>query len=58
MKIGIIIGTRPEIIKIATIIYELEKRKINYFLINTSQHTPLRMSKIFFQELRIKKIDY
>ena len=34
MKIAIILGTRPEIIKMSPIIRELEERKINYFTLS------------------------
>ncbi|MEN6291584.1 MAG: UDP-N-acetylglucosamine 2-epimerase (non-hydrolyzing), partial [Methanobacterium sp.] len=38
MKIAVIIGTRPEIIKMAPVIDEIEKRNIDYILIHTGQH--------------------
>ena len=38
MKIAIILGTRPEIIKMAPIIDEIEKRGITSCLIHTGQH--------------------
>ncbi len=40
-EICIIIGTRPELIKIAPIIFELENQKIDYFIVNTAQHKEL-----------------
>lgn len=42
-KILIVIGTRPELIKVACIIKELERRNLRdrYVLINTSQHMDL-----------------
>ena len=41
MKIAFIIGTRPELIKVAPVILELRKRKIAYDVVNTAQHKDL-----------------
>ena len=53
MKIGLIFGTRPEIIKLAPLIRELENRKIDYFMIHTNQHYSYEMDKLFFDELKL-----
>jgi len=53
MKVGIILGTRPEIIKIAPVIFELERNKISYFVIHTGQHYSENMDKIFWDSLSI-----
>ncbi|MCX6210323.1 MAG: UDP-N-acetylglucosamine 2-epimerase (non-hydrolyzing) [Bacteroidetes bacterium] len=37
----IIVGTRPELIKVAPIIFELKKNKIEFIIINTAQHKEL-----------------
>lgn len=58
MKIGIIIGTRPEIIRMAPIIKELEKRNTPFSLIHTGQHYDDNMSRQFFKELELKEPDY
>jgi len=58
MKIGIIFGTRPEIIKLAPVIRELENRKIDYFLIHTNQHYNYQMDKVFFEELKLPPPKY
>lgn len=55
-KIGIILGTRPEIIKMSPVIRELTTKK--FFLIHTNQHYSENMDKIFFEELNLKKPDY
>lgn len=47
MKIAIILGTRPEIIKMAPIIRECERRKLSYFVLHTGQHYDYEMDKIF-----------
>lgn len=58
MKIAIILGTRPEIIKLAPIIDEIKKRKIDSCLIHTGQHYDKEMSDNFFKDLEIKSPDY
>ncbi|NLV27546.1 MAG: UDP-N-acetylglucosamine 2-epimerase (non-hydrolyzing) [Methanomicrobiales archaeon] len=58
MKICVLLGTRPEIIKMAPIIRELEKRQINYFVIHSGQHYSYEMDEVFFQDLFLKKPKY
>ena len=38
MKLCIILGTRPEIIKMGPVIRYCESRKLDYFIIHTGQH--------------------
>ncbi|WP_459202399.1 non-hydrolyzing UDP-N-acetylglucosamine 2-epimerase [Methanococcus sp. CF] len=56
VKIGIILGTRPEIIKMSPVIRELKNK--NFFLIHTNQHYSENMDKVFFEELNLPKPDY
>jgi UDP-N-acetylglucosamine 2-epimerase (non-hydrolysing) len=58
MKIGIIVGTRPEIIKMAPVIRECEKRGIPYFIIHSNQHYSVEMDSIFFDELHLPAPHY
>lgn len=58
MKIAFIIGTRPEIIKMAPIIDLTQKRGIEYVLIHTGQHYDHEMSQKFFLDLEIVKPHY
>lgn len=64
MKIGIVLGTRPEIIKLSPIIRELGELKnnstkdIDYFLIHTNQHYSKYLDEIFFKELNLPKPKY
>ncbi|MBU1203945.1 MAG: UDP-N-acetylglucosamine 2-epimerase (non-hydrolyzing) [Nanoarchaeota archaeon] len=51
MKICFILGTRPEIIKLAPLIKECEKEQISYNIIHTGQHYDYLLDKIFFKEL-------
>lgn len=57
-KIGIILGTRPEIIKLSPIIRECHKRKIDYFIIHSNQHYSENMDAIFFKELELPHPKY
>jgi UDP-N-acetylglucosamine 2-epimerase (non-hydrolysing) len=53
MKIGIVLGTRPEIIKMAPVIRLLEERKLEYFIIHSNQHYSPNMDAVFFEELHL-----
>lgn len=58
MKIMSIIGTRPEIIKMAPIIDEINKRGINQVILHTGQHYDKEMSDNFFKDLEIPAPNY
>jgi UDP-N-acetylglucosamine 2-epimerase (non-hydrolysing) len=58
MRICIVVGTRPEIIKMSPIIRECEKRNIDYFIIHTNQHYSYSMDRIFFEELELPEPNY
>jgi len=56
--IAIILGTRPEIIKMSSIIRELEKQVLDYFILHTGQHYSYNLDKIFFEELELPVAKY
>lgn len=56
-KISIVLGTRPEIIKLYPIIMELQKREIDYSIIHTNQHYSENMDKVFFDQLGLPRPD-
>ena len=58
MKIGVILGTRPEIIKMAPIIRCLEESNDDYFILHTNQHYSDNMDKIFFDELELPQAHF
>ncbi len=58
MKIAVVLGTRPEIIKMAPIIDEIVNRDIELCLIHTGQHYDKEMSDNFFKDLEIPAPDY
>jgi len=54
MKVVLVLGTRPQIIKSALLIHYLYKDpKIDFVLIHTGQHYDYEMSKVFFEELNL-----
>ncbi|WP_406656884.1 UDP-N-acetylglucosamine 2-epimerase (non-hydrolyzing) [Methanolobus sp. ZRKC2] len=53
MKIAIILGTRPEIIKMSPLIRECEKLGIDYYILHTGQHYSFEMDKVFFDDLKL-----
>ncbi len=58
MKIAIILGTRPEIIKMSPIIRECEKRHCDYFIIHSNQHYTENLDEIFFNQLELPQPKY
>jgi len=57
MRIVIVVGTRPEIIKMAPVIKELERRGVEFTFIHTGQHFDYEMSQIFINEISLPKPD-
>ncbi len=51
LKLCLVVGTRPEIIKMAPIILECRRRGISYSIVHTGQHYSYNLDEIFFQEL-------
>lgn len=49
--ISLVLGTRPEIIKLSPVIRECEKRSIPFSVIHTGQHYSYGMDRIFFEDL-------
>ena len=63
MKIAIIVGTRPEIIKMSPIIRECEKqhqqdKDFEYFILHTGQHYSYNMDRVFFDQLNLPSVRY
>ena len=58
MKIINVVGTRPNFMKIAPIIREMNKSdKIEHILVHTGQNYDTKMSQNFFDELEIPQPD-
>jgi len=58
MSIAIVLGTRPEIIKMAPVIRECERRNLDYFVLHTGQHYSYTMDSIFFEQLELPSAKY
>jgi UDP-N-acetylglucosamine 2-epimerase (non-hydrolysing) len=56
--IAIILGTRPEIIKMSPIIRECERRQVDYFIVHTGQHYSYEMDRVFFSELELPQAQF
>ena len=57
-KTAIVVGTRPEIIKLASLIKEYQKRCLPFILIHSNQHYSFNMDEIFFDNLNLPRPDY
>jgi len=53
-----IVGARPNFIKAAPLIHELNNESINNIIVHTGQHYDYNMSKTFFEELDIPEPNY
>lgn len=58
MKLAIIIGTRPEIIKMSPIIRACKNQNKNFFVLHTNQHYSYNLDEIFFKELELPQPKY
>jgi len=58
LKIAIILGTRPEIIKMSPVIRELESQEKEYFILHTGQHYWYNLDRVFFEQLRLPQAKY
>ena len=58
VKIAVIIGTRPEIIKMAPVIRELQNNRANYFILHTGQHYSYNLDRVFFEQLSLPSAKY
>lgn len=58
MKIAIIVGTRPEIIKMSPIIRECQQQELDFFILHTGQHYSYVMDRVFFENLNLPDPNY
>jgi UDP-N-acetylglucosamine 2-epimerase (non-hydrolysing) len=56
--INIVIGTRPEIIKMSPVIRECTKQGLEYMVVHTGQHYSYAMDRIFFEQLGLPFPEY
>jgi len=57
LKIVTVVGTRPEIIRLACVIKKIDKH-CEHILIHTGQNYDYELNEIFFNDLGIRKPDY
>jgi UDP-N-acetylglucosamine 2-epimerase (non-hydrolysing) len=57
MKVMTIVGTRPEIIKLAQTLKELD-RYTDHIIVHTGQNYDYTLNEIFFNDLELRKPDY
>jgi len=58
LKIAIILGTRPEIIKMSPVIRECERLGLDYFILHSGQHYSYEMDQVFFEQLGLADAEY
>jgi len=58
MKTTVVLGTRPEIIKMAPVIGELERRNTEFFILHTGQHYSYALDGVFFEQLKLPQAKY
>ncbi|MDR4508583.1 MAG: UDP-N-acetylglucosamine 2-epimerase (non-hydrolyzing) [Candidatus Brocadiaceae bacterium] len=57
LKVMTIVGTRPEIIRLAAVIKLLEEH-VDHKLVHTGQNYDYELNQIFFDDLQLRKPDY
>ena len=59
LKVMTVVGTRPEIIRLARVMNALDNSKaIEHIIIHTGQNYDYELNQIFFDDLQIRKPDY
>jgi UDP-N-acetylglucosamine 2-epimerase (non-hydrolysing) len=53
MKIAVIYGTRPEVIKLSPVVEVLREKKIDFCLIHTGQHYSHLLTDVFYSEFNM-----
>ena len=59
LRVMTVVGTRPEIIRLSSVIARLEKSEaIEHILVHTGQNYDYELNEIFFRDFDMKKPDY
>ena len=53
IMIAIVMGTRPEIIKMSPVVRACHSKGLDFFILHTGQHYSYSMDKVFFEELEL-----
>ena len=59
LKVMTVVGTRPEIIRLAAVIDKLEKSEaIDHVIVHTGQNYDYELNEVFFKDVNMSKPDY
>lgn len=59
LKVMTVVGTRPEIIRLSSVIQRLEKSEaIEHILVHTGQNYDYELNEVFFEDFGLRKPDY
>lgn len=59
LKVMTVVGTRPEIIRLAAVINRLEESEaIEHVLVHTGQNYDYELNEVFFEDFKLRKPDY
>lgn len=59
LKVMTVVGTRPEIIRLAAVINKLEESEaIEHILVHTGQNYDYELNEVFFNDFKLRKPDY
>ncbi|MGL5988353.1 non-hydrolyzing UDP-N-acetylglucosamine 2-epimerase [Cetobacterium sp.] len=59
LKVMTVVGTRPEIIRLAAVIDKLEKSEaIDHIIVHTGQNYDYELNEVFFRDFNMRKPDY
>jgi UDP-N-acetylglucosamine 2-epimerase len=53
--VRIVVGTRPQVIKLASLVKALDSEGVDYSIVHTGQHYDFEMDQVFFDELKLPK---
>ena len=59
LKVMTVVGTRPEIIRLACVIQKLEESEaIEHIIVHTGQNYDYELNEVFFKDFGLRKPDY
>lgn len=56
--LAIVLGTRPEMIKLSPVLRACDRRDVSYTLVHTGQHYSDELDSVFFERLDLPEPDY
>lgn len=58
MRIAVVLGTRPEIIKMSPVVKEMVRKEADFFILHTGQHYSYELDEAFFEQLQLPRPKY